>query len=51
MKNIPAKAKTVMKEFGKNQLHAGSKEGPKVKDARVAFAIAMSEAGKSRKSK
>lgn len=43
------KVKTVMHEFKHGQLHSGSKSGPKVKSRKQAVAIAMSEAGKSKK--
>ena len=39
----------VMSEFKRGQLHSGSKKGPKVKSRKQAIAIAMSEAGKSKK--
>lgn len=39
----------VMGEFSKGELHSGSKSGPKVTNPRQAKAIAMSEAGMSRK--
>lgn len=39
----------VMHEFGEGKLHSGSKHGPKVTSRKQAIAIAMSEAGKSRK--
>lgn len=39
----------VMGEFKHGTLHSGSKSGPKVKNKRQAVAIAMSEAGKSKK--
>lgn len=39
----------VMSEFKRGKLHSGSKTGPKVKSRKQAIAIAMSEAGKSRK--
>jgi hypothetical protein len=39
----------VMREFKEGKLHSGSKIGPKVKSRKQAIAIAMSEAGKSRK--
>lgn len=35
----------VMREYGKGELHSGSKEGPVVKSRKQAIAIAMSEAG------
>ena len=45
------KVEVVMKEFKKGKLHSGSKKGPKVKSRKQAIAIAMSEAGKSKKKK
>jgi hypothetical protein len=42
------KVKKVMHEFGKGELHSGSKEGPVVKSQKQAVAIAMSEAGKKK---
>jgi hypothetical protein len=39
----------VMGEFKRGKLHSGSKTGPKVKSRKQAVAIAMSEAGKSKK--
>ena len=41
---------TVMKEFGKGELHSG-KGGKVVKSRKQAIAIALSEAGKSRPKK
>lgn len=38
-----------MHEFGEGKLHSGSKKGPEVTNRRQAIAIAMSEAGKSKK--
>jgi hypothetical protein len=35
------KFKTVMKEFGKGDLHSGSAEGPKVTNPKQAVAIAV----------
>ena len=48
MKKTKAEKKIskVMTEFGKGQLHSG-KGGKVVKNPKQAFAIAMSEAGKS----
>lgn len=43
------KVGTVMREFKAGTLHGGSKTGPKVKSRTQALAIAMSEAGMSRK--
>lgn len=47
----PKKSKVgkVMREFKHGKLRSGSKHGPKVKSRRQAVAIAMSEAGLSRK--
>ncbi|MEK6650451.1 MAG: DUF6496 domain-containing protein [Bacteroidota bacterium] len=43
------KVEKVMHEFKHGTLHSGSKKGPRVKKRRQAIAIAMSEAGLSRK--
>lgn len=43
------KVAKVMREFKKGKLHSGSKKGPKVKSRQQAIAIAMSEAGMSKK--
>lgn len=45
------KVAKVMREYKKGELHSGSKKGPKVKSRKQAIAIAMSEAGMSRKKK
>jgi hypothetical protein len=43
------KISKVMREYGTGKLHSGSKKGPKVTSRKQAVAIAMSEAGMSRK--
>jgi hypothetical protein len=43
------KISKVMREYGAGKLHSGSKKGPAVKSEKQALAIALSEAGKSRK--
>lgn len=45
------KIKKVIKEAEEGKLHSGSKSGPIVKDKKQAIAVAMSEAGISRKNK
>ena len=44
-----SKVEKVMHEYKHGQLHSGSKTGPKVKSRRQAVAIAMKEAGKSKR--
>lgn len=44
-----AKVKAVMKEYGKGRLHSGSKKGPVVTNQNQAVAIALKQAGMSRK--
>lgn len=44
-----SKIAKVMGEFKEGSLHSGSPSGPKVTNPRQAKAIAMSEAGKSKK--
>lgn len=45
------KVAKVMREFKAGKLHSGSKKGPKVKSRKQAVAIALSEAGMSKKKK
>jgi len=44
-----SKVRKVMHEFKEGKLHSGSRTGPKVKNRKQAVAIALSEAGKSRR--
>jgi hypothetical protein len=43
------KVAKVMKEYSKGELHSGSKKGPVVTSKKQAVAIALSEAGQSKK--
>lgn len=43
------KVEKVMGEFKRGSLRSGSKKGPKVKERKQAVAIAMNEAGMSKK--
>ena len=43
------KVHKVMREYKEGKLHSGSKSGPEVKSRKQAVAIAMSEAGESKK--
>ena len=45
------KVEKVMKEFKSGSLRSGSKKGPKVKSRKQAIAIALNEAGLSKKKK
>jgi len=46
-----AKVEMVMGEYKAGALHSGRAKGPKVKSRKQAIAIALSEAGQSRKRK
>lgn len=48
-KSMPGKIQKVMREFKSGKLHTGSKKGPVVKSRKQAIAIALSEAGMSKK--
>ena len=49
MNKGPKKVAKVMREYKAGKLHSGSKKGPKVKSKKQAIAIALSEAGMSKK--
>ena len=46
---VEKKISKVMTEYGAGKLHSGSKKGPMVTSKKQAVAIALSEAGKSKK--
>jgi len=50
-KKQKSKVKKVMKEYKEEKLHSGSKKGPIVTSPKQAVAIAMHEAGISKKGK
>lgn len=48
-KKAEDKIEKVMHEFKEDELHSGSKKGPKVKSRKQAVAIALSEAREAKK--
>jgi len=51
MKKKEKKIKKILKEYGKGELHSGSKKGPVVKSKAQALAIGYNESKKAKKAK